>query len=197
MEGQEDQGILASLRHYDAARLAASDSVVRQEGSNVDVFTDPTDGKQVALCHFSTILPFTNGGYNPFRLGFEDSHSIALAIQHLNTGDGSIVPELDGLNDRCPVRFTAEFADTEFVGGATLKHVVEQTSREDPTERLPCAFIGAYRSAVSIPSKFLHYCSLYSIGIAYRNDIATNSEHRHGSVGLSANVRGFEQCRTR
>eukprot|EP00977_Amphora_coffeiformis_P024041 scaffold14974_cov195-Amphora_coffeaeformis.AAC.48 len=150
-QGEEDQGILTSLRHYDAVRLAASDSVVRHEGSNADVFIDPTDGKEIALCHLSTILPFTTGDFDPFRVAFEDAYSIALAIHHLNTGDGSIVPELEGLNERCPVRFTTEFADTEFVGGATLKHVVEQTSREDPTERLPCAFLGAYRSAVSIP----------------------------------------------
>ena len=151
---EEDQGILTSLRYYDAARLVASDRVVRHEGSNVDVFTDPTDGSEVALCHLSTILPFTTGDFAPFRVAFEDTHSIALAAHHLNTGDGSIVPELAGLNERCSVRFTTEFADTEFVGGATLKHVVEQTSRNDPTERLPCAFIGAYRSAVSIPSKY-------------------------------------------
>ena len=156
VEGEEDQGILTSLRHYDAIRLAASDSVVRREGSNVDVFTDPTNGdEEIALCHLSSILPFTTGDHAPFRVAFEDTYSIALAVHHLNTGDGSIVPELRGLNGRCPVRFAAEFADTEFAGGATLRHVVDQTGRgdddDDPTQRLPCAFIGAYRSAVSIP----------------------------------------------
>jgi len=41
-------------------------------------------------------------------------------------------------------------ADTEFQGGVALSRVVEQTSRKLP-EQNPCAFIGALRSAVSIP----------------------------------------------
>lgn len=148
----EAAGVLSSLRYYEEARANAQD-VVRQEDNHVDVFTDPSTDEQVALCHLSSILPFTTGDYQPFRVAFEDLHSIVLAAHHLNTGDASIVPELDGLNKRCPIRFTTEFADTEFEGGPTLKKVVEQTSREpgSPSERLPCAFIGAYRSAVSIP----------------------------------------------
>ena len=146
-----DEGVLSSLRYYDAIRAAASD-VKRPDGSNVDIVVDPSTEQEFALCHLSSILPFTTGDYKPFRVAFEDTLSIAMAAHHLNTGDGSIVPELQGLNERCPVRFTTEFADTEFVGGATLKNVVQQTSREPgAADRIPCAFIGAYRSAVSIP----------------------------------------------
>lgn len=146
-----DVGVLTTLRYYDAIRTAATD-VVRPENSHVDVFTDPNNGQPVALCHLSSILPFTSGNYKPFKVAFEDTHSITLAAQHLNTGDGSIVPELQGLNQKCKIRFTTEFADTEFEGGPALKRVVEQTDREPASpERIPCAFIGAYRSAVSIP----------------------------------------------
>jgi len=73
-----------------------------------------------------------------------------LAEQHLNAGGGLVLPAVEGLNNRCPIHFTIELADTEFQGEVTLEHVRKQTSRELP-DHLPSTFIGAYRSAVSTP----------------------------------------------
>eukprot|EP00529_Nitzschia_sp_RCC80_P008017 CAMPEP_0113500784 /NCGR_PEP_ID=MMETSP0014_2-20120614/32547_1 /TAXON_ID=2857 /ORGANISM="Nitzschia sp." /LENGTH=1271 /DNA_ID=CAMNT_0000395211 /DNA_START=158 /DNA_END=3973 /DNA_ORIENTATION=+ /assembly_acc=CAM_ASM_000159 len=146
--------VLDSLRYYDELRRNAT-KVVRYEGSNVDHVTVPTTGEEVVLCHISAILPFTTGDFVPQEFGFEAAANVALAAHHLNVGDGSIVPELDGLPNRCKVRFTTEFADTEFQGGVSLNHLVTQTGREpgdnSGSPPNPCAFIGAYRSAVSIP----------------------------------------------
>jgi hypothetical protein len=36
----------------------------------------------------------------PFMGVLEDSLAVALAAKHLNTGDGSVVPEVEGLKDR-------------------------------------------------------------------------------------------------
>lgn len=36
-----------------------------------------------------------------------------LAMIHLNTGDGSVIPDVVGLNERCSLRFTKELSDTE------------------------------------------------------------------------------------
>ena len=43
----------------------------------------------------------------------EGSLAVALAIQHLNTGDGSVIPQVEGLNDNCNIRFTLELFDSE------------------------------------------------------------------------------------
>ena len=150
-EAVEDAGVLSSLRYYDQERRDARD-VTRNEGSNVDHFTT-SNGEKVALCHLSTFLPFTQGNYKPIYNIHEDMAAITLAAHHLNTGDGTIVPEIERLNERCNIRFTTEFADTEYSAGTVLNHVVDQSNREpnSPEERLPCAFIGAMRSSISIP----------------------------------------------
>jgi hypothetical protein len=151
MAESNQQPVLTSLRMYDEIRSNAT-SVTREEGSNVDLLTTPDGEGTYALCHLSALLPFTFGDSVPFEPAFEDAAAIALAAHHLNVGDGRIVPQVQRLNERCNVRFTAEFADTEFQGGVTLSHIVQQTNREPgASERIPCAFIGAYGSRVSIP----------------------------------------------
>jgi ABC-type branched-subunit amino acid transport system substrate-binding protein len=140
-------GILSSLRYYDALR-ASSSNVSRPEGSNVDILAN-SQGQELAYCHLSGLLRFTKGDYVPVQATHEDAAAIALAIQHLNTGDGSIVPAIEGLNESCNVRFTVEFGDTQYNPGVGLSIVANQTRRELP-EQKPCAFLGAYRSAVSI-----------------------------------------------
>ena len=149
-----EEPILTSLRLYDELRLNAT-NVTRTEGTNVDIFTMP-DGEEIALYHLAGILPFTTGDYKPSQGTFEDGATIALAANHLNIGDGSLVPEVRGLNERCKVRFTAEFKDTEYSPGVALSHVVDYTSRDPGSpERLPGAFIGAVRSAVSMPTSLV------------------------------------------
>jgi hypothetical protein len=150
----DNTSVLRSLRVLDQSRAQAT-KVVRKEGSNVDLFTR-NNGEDIALCHIGAMLSFTLGDFVPYLFAFEDAAAVALAIQQLNTGDGSIIPEIAGLPDRCKVRFTVEYGDTQYSGGVTVKHVVQQVNRDPPngidvSERLPCAYIGAYRSAVSIP----------------------------------------------
>mmetsp|Transcript_4349 Transcript_4349/g.10184 ORF Transcript_4349/g.10184 Transcript_4349/m.10184 type:complete len:1294 (+) Transcript_4349:125-4006(+) len=157
-----ETGVLDSLRQYDAERLDAAGSnnnsttfITREEGSNVDILTTTTDGSEFALCHLSGLFPFsgfTIGDYTPWKPAFEDTAAVALAAHQLNVGDGSIVPEIEGLNERCPVRFTLEFTDTEFEAQTTMNHVLEQVNREEGAAlRRPCAFLGAYGSALSVP----------------------------------------------
>jgi len=102
---EDDGGVLSSLRLYDRLRAEATD-VVREEGSNVDRFV--VGGKDIGLCHLSTILPFTHGIKDPSRGEHEDMVAVALAAHHLNTGDGTLVPQVAGLNERCDIRFTIE-----------------------------------------------------------------------------------------
>ena len=139
---QTDGGKLWSLRYYDSF-YESNATIDRAENSNVDRFLSD-DGEPFAICPFSFIEPFTTGDDVPHRATYEDAASVALAIQHLNTGDGSIVPHVAGLHEKCPIRFTMMTADTAYTPGVALKHVVEQAGKA-------CAFIGAYRSAVSMP----------------------------------------------
>jgi hypothetical protein len=138
-----------TLRMYDALRANAT-NVTRETGSNVDKFMQ--GGQEIVLCHLSAITSFTTGDSIPRETIFEDGASYILAVEHLNTGDGSIVPQVQGLNQRCPIRFTTEFADDQYSGGIALGHVVEQTSRtRNSAKPLPCAFLGAARSSITIP----------------------------------------------
>lgn len=145
------EGILDSLRYYDELRASAS-SVVRPIDSNLDILLD--GDQEIAVCHLPVIVPFTQGNNNLFKATYEDAAAVALAAQHLNAGDGSLVPDVQGLNERCKIRFTTEFRDTEYSPGTALQHVVDITGRELP-EQKPCAFLGAYRSAVSIPTSIV------------------------------------------
>ncbi|CAB9527432.1 Ephrin type-B receptor 3 (Fragment) [Seminavis robusta] len=161
--GTEHNGFLKTLRALDGYRKVAPQDFVRAEAteksredrtnSNVDLFTLP-DGsdKEIAVCHISSIMPLNFAPFRPWRTTHEDVAVIAMAVAHLNSGDGSIVPEVEGLNDRCNVRFTAEMTDSMFQGGQVVNQVVDQVNREPSSEKpIPCAFLGAYSSAVSVP----------------------------------------------
>jgi hypothetical protein len=104
------------------------------------------------------IMPFS--GFNstriPSRNGvFQGLAAVLLAVQHLNTGNGTIVQQVEGLNERCDIRFTTETFDTGQSANKAADHIVNILSRESPEEQLPTAFIGAGRSAVSIPTSII------------------------------------------
>ena len=98
-------------------------------------------------------------GLNPFSstlkvLSYENALAMQLAIRHLNEGNGSLVSELTGLPNSCPITFSASFADTRqnqnyafsVVDDMTLPRGIENNKTDAV---LPCAFVGAIDSAVS------------------------------------------------
>jgi len=154
----EDEGILTSLRYYDALRQDHAANVTRQAGVNLDKMplsarvTAPQDEEQpLLICHLVNIKPLTRGDRTLYRGEVEDFTALTLAAHHLNTGNTAITPELQDLPTKCPIRFTVETADTQYSGGYAVKEVVDRATRQLP-DRIPCAFVGAYRSAVSIPT---------------------------------------------
>jgi hypothetical protein len=159
--GLKQQHVLTSLQNLDELRSNEATNVTRNEGNNLDLLTVTlADGAEteIALCHLSSLFPFTQGSFIPHEpMIFESAAAVALAAHHLNIGDGSIVKEVEGLNNRCHVRFTTEFTDTEISRGVALNHVIDSINRQPGSrfERLPCAFIGAYESAISIPTSIL------------------------------------------
>lgn len=134
--------ILSSLSKLDELLKANTTTVSRLPGLNVDT-VQTEDGKYFLRCHLATLLDFSHYNDIPYKHSFEAAAAISLAAHHMNEGIGWIVPELTGLNQRCPIRFTTEFADTEYDQGVSLGHVIEMTDR---VENKPCAFIGATKS---------------------------------------------------
>ncbi|CAB9513432.1 Metabotropic glutamate receptor-like protein [Seminavis robusta] len=143
--------ILSSLHRLDEL-LHDTNASARERlmpGVNADTVATIPEGKQFLRCHLAALLDFSHGDNVPYKHAFEAAAAIALAVHHLNEGVGWIVPEVTGLHQRCPIRFTAEFADTEYDQGVALKHVIDMTDRD---KHKPCAFIGAPSSDISIPT---------------------------------------------
>eukprot|EP00980_Cylindrotheca_fusiformis_P023344 scaffold10399_cov113-Cylindrotheca_fusiformis.AAC.4 len=144
------ESMLKSLPHYDSLRLNATGNITREKGSNSDVFRDPDTEEDVFLCHLNTLFPL---GWGPIKV---DAAAVALAAHHLNVGDGSFVSEVEGLNERCNVRFTVEIADTKFDTEYALNQVVNRIGRSaGAVDRLPCAFIGSLISKVAVPTSIV------------------------------------------
>ncbi len=153
---ENTSSVLTSLQLLDTLRNDPSNTWTRDLDSNVDVLLSSGSATTaLAICHLDGLLPFTYVDNKAVQFQFEDATAIALAAHHLNVGDGSLVPQVSGLNTRCNVRFTVEFADTKITPSVAVDHIVNITSRHPGIERLPCAFVGAYRSAVSIATSIL------------------------------------------
>ncbi|CAB9497518.1 acid type B receptor subunit 2 [Seminavis robusta] len=111
-------------------------------------------------CHIANFLAFSlllPSGRIPFRNTAPPmTAAVLLALDMLNTGDGSVIQELEGLNHHCPIRFTAEFLDTSLSQSATVQQTNQLLNRQTEHDQVEvCAFIGAARSAVSIPMAIL------------------------------------------
>ena len=89
--------------------------------------------------------PFVGGQLLPI---VQVAPAVYLAMEHLNNGDGSVIPEVEGLNKRCPIRFTTEMIDSKRSPAVAVDKAIEIISRENQTT---CALAGAGRSPVTIP----------------------------------------------
>jgi len=89
--------------------------------------------------------PFVGGQLLPI---VQVAPAVYLAMEHLNNGDGSVIPEVEGLNERCPIRFTTEMIDSNRSPAVAVDKAIEIISRENQTT---CALAGAGRSPVTIP----------------------------------------------
>ncbi|KAL3919955.1 MAG: hypothetical protein SGILL_003495 [Bacillariaceae sp.] len=133
----------------------------RPEGSRLDVLTTSSNNDQVGVCNLVSLTPFS---FDPeiddypelgrllFPGGYASAFATVLAMKHLNHGDGSIVKEIEGLNETCKIRFVPEFIDT--MGSTSLAterllNRLDEAVSETTGRFSPCAFIGGYHSTVS------------------------------------------------
>lgn len=142
--------VLENLRHINA--LSLDDSLNKTRSHNVDILDD---GEGISLCHIVDLMFHSLWTPTGDRISISDGLSvagmsaIALAAEHLNAGNGAVVPELEGLHERCGVRFSTEFMDTEGSAASAVSQVIGADAR---AERRPCAFLGAGFSSVSMAS---------------------------------------------
>ena len=129
---------------------------------HVDV-VETEEGETYGFCHIPYFYPFSHFPIEtePRRVlniqgPLEGEAAIYLAMKHLNTGDGSVIPEVEGLNETCNIRFTFETSDTEFWETTAVNNVINMLDRDltQPLEH-PCAFLGAGRSAVTMPMSII------------------------------------------
>ena len=91
----------------------------------------------------------------------------ALAMQHLNVGDVSLVKEIAGLNETCNLRFTTEFIGMQASKNTAVDRVRKKLNNEDSNDSpfQPCAFQGAWGSGVSEHTSILTGLNNYTQGM--------------------------------
>jgi hypothetical protein len=190
---EEDETMtLSSLSYLDAIRRDPNTTVTRT--GNVDILTVEEDGveKEIGLCHLPFIYPFSlpPGAAGPVRVPFnvwklhQGFVSVFLAMQHLNTGDGRVIPEVEGLNERCNLRFTTESFDTILSENVAVNHALDVMDR-DPNGNLPspCMFLGAARSTSSIAMSIVTGLDKYPMFSAISQSVALDNKEQHKYFG--------------
>lgn len=160
---QAEAALLEYLPKLETLRATAPLETMRRAGlvdvlqqNNVQLTPDDNQfepQKEIAICHLAhlfegTMLTPDNERFIIDVFGsWEGTVAIALAAEHLNTGDGSIVKAVEGINQKCNIRFTMESFDVENVSkNDAVEEMIALTDRTPVEERLPCAVIGPYIS---------------------------------------------------
>eukprot|EP00584_Thalassiosira_punctigera_P025958 CAMPEP_0172578104 /NCGR_PEP_ID=MMETSP1067-20121228/138569_1 /TAXON_ID=265564 ORGANISM="Thalassiosira punctigera, Strain Tpunct2005C2" /NCGR_SAMPLE_ID=MMETSP1067 /ASSEMBLY_ACC=CAM_ASM_000444 /LENGTH=972 /DNA_ID=CAMNT_0013370797 /DNA_START=307 /DNA_END=3225 /DNA_ORIENTATION=- len=91
---------------------------------------------------------FTTHGFE--KIGYATSAASLLAAHHFNTGDGSVIGEVEGINNKCPVRITVDFYDIEYSKRTAVdvltSQILHNAGRRTPTT----AIFGGLYSFTSI-----------------------------------------------
>lgn len=123
---------------------------------NINIVQGYNDSS-IEVAYLPYLIKFTCGDYLPVNsIGYYDGvASISLAMEHLNTGNGSIVPEISGLDEKCPLRFTTKSFDTECQQIVAVDHVISLTDRGSVGQLFPTTILGASRSSISMPTAMI------------------------------------------
>lgn len=139
--------LLPKLRQMEQLRSSLLQNWTRVNNVDVHESLNSTSFCHIADLNFHSTRLATGERVAIPGLPPQATAAVALAIEHLNAGDGSVVREVEGLNQRCNVRFTTEFLDTAFSPSHAVDQVINAIGRK---ERQPCAFLGAGLSTVSM-----------------------------------------------
>jgi hypothetical protein len=89
-------------------------------GRNLHRYDGGMHGEQggpIVMCHVPQFMRYTEMSdeklIDSSELGFGASVAMILAIDHWNNGNGVVVKQIEGINQRCKIRFTTEVFDTQ------------------------------------------------------------------------------------
>ena len=171
----EQHRMLPSLMELEKQRQRAVVSGTLSRQGNLDVLTleeeedeegtNNNKGNQIGICNLVALFPFTTPDGKPFTaIAMHDQIAqMVVAAHHLNTADGSIIPEVESVKDICPqLKFSIlPSVDTSLDERIAVEGVIELTDYTRRGEKygnssaLPCAIVGALRSAVSKPTSII------------------------------------------
>ena len=120
----------------------------------------------VPHCHLVGVLPFKLSDDPDLRCStpvspraLEHASAMALAVEHLNTGNSSIVSNMGELRRSIcrDLTFTIEYLDTKDNPGIAIEETFGMIDRKKSEYgyRTPCSFVGGVRSAVTTPTALL------------------------------------------
>lgn len=103
------------------------------------------------LCHVPIFLRYSTDKGPSCQIAYSASAAAILAMHHFNNGDGSVVPELDGINKRCNIRLTTEIINTKSSPINGVRELTRMLSRDSNSisEPQPCAVLGSQISSVT------------------------------------------------
>ena len=120
---------------------------------NINIVNVDYIDEYIEVAYLPILMSFACYGKPTNDVGYYDGvASVSLAMEHLNTGNGSIIPEIRGLNETCPLRFTTQSFDAECSQLAAVNHVISLTDRSMTGQLYPTAILGAARSSISMPT---------------------------------------------
>ena len=143
--------VLKTLEYYESLRVNAK-SVSRIQ--NIDL-AENGDNTTTPFCHFAMVMPFSRftPERTPVDLGvMQGMATVLMAVEHLNTGNGTLVDKVEGLDQRCSIKFTAEIFDSSYSQSEAVDKIITLISRQHGLQQIPTAFLGARWSSVSIPT---------------------------------------------
>eukprot|EP00956_Cyclotella_meneghiniana_P005714 scaffold7379_cov63-Cyclotella_meneghiniana.AAC.1 len=123
---------------------------------NINILNVDFIDEYIEVAYLPIIMSFVCYGKPINDLGYYDGvASVSLAMEHLNTGNGSIIPEIRGLNETCPLRFTTKSFDAECSQLAAVNHVISLTDRSMTGQLYPTAILGSSSSSISMPTSII------------------------------------------
>ena len=121
------------------------------------------NNEPVVLCHTPVFVRYTKEGKDYSAAGYGSAAGAMMAVHHWNNGIGSVVKEIEGIHNKCPIRFTTEIFDTQANAVPAVKGLTDMMIRVpgEPQSPQPCAIVGTIYSSVS--TKFAITSGVYDL----------------------------------
>jgi hypothetical protein len=151
-----DQGLYSKYDDLRRSPNVTFTPLVSDDPSHVGRNLHRVQESEEFLCHVPTMFRWTDGDEDDNDIDISDdafggSAAALLAIHHFNTGDGSIVEELQDIQERCPIRLTTELIDSRSSSKHAMQRLTNLLTRSSDAIPFPqpCALLGSSWSSVT------------------------------------------------